>query len=257
MGLNWLPSLTILLFTLELCRSQCEECEINGPYVGCRAMELTSVPECLPENVIWLDLWNNKIAELTQFSFQSITAIEILDMSYNIIRRVDEASFINLKNLTTLVLSGNYIADLHDNLFSNNGKLISLNIAYNLLTSLNELTFQPLVEMESLVLYANEIQKIPHSETFSKNWKLSLLDIGWNLLTTLDRLLFSSNRNMEIYLKDNPWHCDCTLYEVIQDFKVYNISIRGDAYCASPPELAGVSWNDLSPPASCDSRRLR
>lgn len=117
----------------------------------------------------------------------------------------------------------------------------SLNFDENKITTINELVFQPLENLNYLFLYYNDLETFDSPNLLAGNIKLKNVDLAYNHLTTLDESVFANQRDMEVFLVDNPWNCDC---EVINLQK--NISVQlSRTKCKTPPELSGVGWDEL------------
>ncbi len=85
-----------------------------------------------------LDLSENKLNdEMVATLLQNLTSLEYLNLSGNLLQRLDETSFRDLHQLKELDLQRNIIYEI-DNAFDSNPKLQRLNLAFNYLPCLTD-----------------------------------------------------------------------------------------------------------------------
>ena len=191
---------------------------VNGK-MDCRNMNLDQIP-VKPDGceVTSLDLSFNIIEKVDVEEFQNYDQLLQLDISHNPISYVQDDSFSPLKKLTTLIMSHCELITLPDNVFSSNHFLEKLSLAHNSLERVPKLP-QSLTFID---LKSNKISDI----SIPDSTKLEYLDINHNDLRqisseTLDNLSNISQINMIL----NPWNCKyfqrlmCWMYRKPQVYK--------------------------------------
>ncbi len=88
------------------CPQKCN-CYLDTLEVNCSSRHLTGVPEGLPNNAKRLDLSRNQLKTLARRQFSSLSKLEDLDLSDNIISMIEVETFQGLKNLRYLRIKNN------------------------------------------------------------------------------------------------------------------------------------------------------
>ncbi|NXT69403.1 IGS10 protein, partial [Chaetops frenatus] len=164
---------------------------------------------------------------------------QVLKMSYNKVRRLQQDVFYGLKSLVRLHMDHNQIEFVNPNVFYGLTSLRLVHLDGNLLQQLHPDTF--------VTLRYSQIFRI----SFLKH--ISLSD---NVLTSLPQEMFSYMSELEsIYLHGNPWSCDCSLQgfvewaqerpDVIKCRRERSSSVQQCPICASPKNHKGKSLVDL------------
>lgn len=88
---------SLFLVTVPVLTAECPECIIRGLQATCQEPDTVTVPDCLPSNITYLQLYNNNISVLTADSFRNYPNIEILvvDSKYLKSRAFDRVRMIN------------------------------------------------------------------------------------------------------------------------------------------------------------------
>ena len=110
--------------------------------IKCTHLQLTSVPTYLSPNVEVLDLSYNNITKLNNKSFENYKHLRFLNIGKNNITLIEKGSFEHLTELTILQLDENKIAALPNFLFESNQHLWNLDLAHNKLTEIPSSAFQ-------------------------------------------------------------------------------------------------------------------
>ncbi|CAH1794799.1 unnamed protein product [Owenia fusiformis] len=154
-------------------------CQCEGHNVQCHNLELESVPSYLTETTQCLNLSNNNIRNLSDYSFQNLINLTTLDLSHNNIETIEEHAFNGLHNLKNL--------DLND----------------NFLTTVPALAFKDIPQISKLRMHGNNIHKIiPMS--FLSNTQLAELDLNGNAIERIDLKAFKGLGNIKsLYIQDN------------------------------------------------------
>ncbi|XP_069487986.1 adhesion G protein-coupled receptor A3 [Ambystoma mexicanum] len=124
--------------------------DVSGSKVICSSLELSHVPEPLPNRTVTLILSNNKITELKNGSFVGLGLLERLDLKSNILTTIEPGAFVGLSSLKRLDLGNNKISCLNADLFKGLSNLVRLNLSGNLFSSVAPGTFDHLEALKSL-----------------------------------------------------------------------------------------------------------
>ncbi|CAL8379906.1 unnamed protein product [Gadus morhua 'NCC'] len=197
--------------------------------VLCNDAEITVVPPNFPKDTSKLRIEKTAITRISSENFHYLSNLEFLWMSFNAISSLSVDSFRGLKSLDELRLDGNAIDYF----------------------PWKSLKYMP--NLRLLDLHNNKMSSIPAEATmYIKN--ISYLDLSSNALTTVPaeilELWLSVKPAQEtdaskriLGLHDNPWLCDCRLYDLIQFQKSPWSSVAlvdPQLRCAGPEGLSGV-----------------
>jgi Leucine-rich repeat (LRR) protein len=123
----------------------------------CARIDLETFPDQaqLVQDLNFLDLSHNNIANLDpQTKFSSVT-LQTLDLSYNRITSVGDGFFTSIPNLRKLILRHNDITVLDDDNVFPIPKLLYLDLSFNNIKTLRANIFAPLVQLQVLDLSYN------------------------------------------------------------------------------------------------------
>ncbi|XP_013910554.1 PREDICTED: leucine-rich repeat-containing protein 19 [Thamnophis sirtalis] len=110
--------------------------DISVLYLSCNNITLDkndTVRLCQYNNLSELYLNNNSIVVVSNYSFEKLSHLKILDVSNNYIKTVEKAAFAGLNELQILNLQNNKITQLNSNVFAGLNKLKVLNLQNNFL----------------------------------------------------------------------------------------------------------------------------
>lgn len=125
-----------------------------------------------------LYLTQNHINRISPGAFITLSSLQILDLSLNVIEMLPKERLQGLHQLTGLNVSHNNLRDLED--FPQDlGLLTTLDLSYNQLTKIDLETFGYLFGLKELYLTANRLATIP-MDSFKALRKLEVLDIVRN-----------------------------------------------------------------------------
>ncbi|XP_008217825.1 chondroadherin-like protein isoform X1 [Nasonia vitripennis] len=161
----------------------------------------------------FLNLSDNYMVDFPKLS----TSVISLDLSANLISRVDPNSLSGTPSLYHLNLSKNLIDEMPSGLDS--GTLRNLILRRNRITSLENVSLSGLPELEKLDLSGNMLTKGVTPEIFFDNPNLR-----------------------HLYLHDNPWICDCTQLYPGYMFLTSLAAKTETLICHSPKNVTGFSW---------------
>ncbi|XP_063054356.1 trophoblast glycoprotein b isoform X2 [Engraulis encrasicolus] len=248
------------------------KCVCQNTSVLCENMDLTAIPQPLPEDIETLIVTGNNITRLTTDSFpKRLAQLTEVHLTGNHIEEIESGVFYNVPNLSLLDLSDNRIRSVSGEAFAADNTLLSLNLSKSLysysytgeLTRLfnnstpklskldlsnNKMVFLPdsmftgLPDLAFLDLRNNSIVSVS-SETF-RNPLLGVLDLRDNALREMSNgtlFDFSANPTLtDIRITDNPWLCDCNIIDM-QDWlrKSHQVLDKQSITCDGPDYLKG------------------
>ncbi|MED6236276.1 hypothetical protein ATANTOWER_006871 [Ataeniobius toweri] len=201
--------------------------------VLCNDPEITVIPPNFPSDTSKLRIEKTAITRIASNNFHYLNSLEFLWMSFNSLNSLNAGSFQGLYNLDELRLDGN---------------------------SLTFFPWEALIDMpilRLLDLHNNKISSIPASATmYIRN--ITYLDLSSNSLTTLPAEALtmwlstkpsqdSESSKLILGLHDNPWLCDCRLYDLVQFQKSPSSSVAlidTRLRCADPESLSGVFFTE-------------
>ncbi|XP_068209067.1 toll-like receptor Tollo [Palaemon carinicauda] len=139
-----------------------------------------------------LELSDNKLKNtwVNSETFTDLLRLASLDLSNNLITRLDAATFRNLTNLQVLKLQQNMIDSISDNTFRGLFRLHTLILTDNRLKVINDKAFRGLIELRVLRLDNNEVFSID-SNALQNSTGLQELQISQNHLQDVPILLKS------------------------------------------------------------------
>ncbi|KAL7383162.1 hypothetical protein ABVT39_005663 [Epinephelus coioides] len=228
-----------LLSPVSSCPSQCS-CFYHNLSDGskarsviCNDPEISLVPVGFPVDTSKLRIEKTAIQQIPSEAFNYLSSLEFLWMSFNTLSALSPDSFRGLLNLEELRLDGN---------------------------ALTAFPWECLMDMPSLRLldlHNNQLTSLPAEATsYIKN--LTYLDLSSNSLLTLPEEVLSTwlaakpvqgpeSSKMILGLHDNPWVCDCRLYDLVQFQKSPTLSVAfidTRLRCSAPESVSGVLFSD-------------
>ncbi|XP_060096775.1 leucine-rich repeat, immunoglobulin-like domain and transmembrane domain-containing protein 1 [Heteronotia binoei] len=231
-----------LPWALGSCPSQCS-CTFHSVSEGtkaravlCNDPEMTLTPVNFPTDTFKLRIEKTAIRRVPGESFHLLRSLEFLWMPYNCLASLNVMNFRGLWRLHELRLEGND------------------------LTSFPWEALLGMPQLRLLNLHNNELTSVPaEAAQYVKN--LTYLDLSSNKLTTLPQALIAVWSNLQVLpyfpndnskiilgLQDNPWTCDCSLYEMVHflNFQSPNTAfIEPRLKCFNPRSLAGVLFSQV------------
>ncbi|XP_069506908.1 leucine-rich repeat and immunoglobulin-like domain-containing nogo receptor-interacting protein 4 [Ambystoma mexicanum] len=143
------------------CPSVCE-CSSQDSTVLCSHRHLTSVPGQIPPESQLLDLSKNRIKALNQGMFSHLKALKELDLSENVISKIEPGTFRHLQNLMTLRLKNNKLKLVPAGVFSGLPNLTFLDISDNDIVILLDHSFKDLFNLRNLEAGDNQLVFVSH-----------------------------------------------------------------------------------------------
>uniref|UniRef100_A0A3P9NNN8 LRRNT domain-containing protein n=1 Tax=Poecilia reticulata TaxID=8081 RepID=A0A3P9NNN8_POERE len=103
---------------------------------------------------------------------------------------------------------------------------VSLHLERNYIRNIPESAFSHLVHLRDLYLSHNRIDSLSSGALRHLGPDLRLLDLSHNQLRQASREEFGSTR-AKTRLYHNPWHCDCTLQELMETLNLEPETVNG------------------------------
>lgn len=144
--------------------------------------------------LITLDMSSNKLTKIEPSIFKDLLNIQVIKMSDNHLRHIDEKAFNGLTKLHSLTLSNNRLVSLRPNVFMGLQGLKLLSIDYNRIAKFDARTFSHCPKLEELFLNGNKLDRIPQGLADMPG--LRSLDLGENQIKQLDNGSFSEMANI-------------------------------------------------------------
>ncbi|XP_067334549.1 phospholipase A2 inhibitor beta [Channa argus] len=289
------------LFPSVQCSRSCPHlctCYEHANLVDCHAREFEHVPKGLPHGTWLLELGRNNLSEIGTQAFTGLWSLRVLVLTNCQIQEIQQQAFFSLSFLEKLDLSWNLLTTLpvdfsaglsalkelrleHNNLHYISGfslefldNMEKLDLSYNQLVSVGPGVFRGLSRLRQLYLHNNKLtlvqqgsldmlpalevlqlsnNNISHidSDALAPLYSLAVLSLEGNNLHNLKFKTFISLHTTatHIQLSGNPWSCDCELHRVFSKI-LYVRHLHIDDYrnvtCQDPPQLLGASlaWVD-------------
>uniref|UniRef100_A0A3Q3WZL4 Leucine-rich repeat, immunoglobulin-like and transmembrane domains 1b n=1 Tax=Mola mola TaxID=94237 RepID=A0A3Q3WZL4_MOLML len=201
--------------------------------VLCNDPEITVIPPNFPTDTSKLRIEKTAITRIAGDNFHYLNNLEFLWMSFNSLNSLNVDSFRGLYNLDELRLDGNSLASF----------------PWESLTNMPNLRL--------LDLHNNKVSIIPAEATaYVRN--ITYLDLSSNSLATVPADILTmwlrvkpsqdaDSSKLILGLHDNPWLCDCRLYDLVQFQKSPSSSVAlidPRLRCADPESLSGVLFTE-------------
>ncbi|XP_006872523.1 PREDICTED: leucine-rich repeat, immunoglobulin-like domain and transmembrane domain-containing protein 1 [Chrysochloris asiatica] len=241
-GMLWLLALGGHPQAQSSCPSQCN-CRLHmlgdgsrTRTVVCDDPNMTLLPAAIPPDTYQLRLERTAIGTVPAGAFRLLGRLEQLWLSYNALSDLSALMLRGLQHLRELRLPGNR------------------------LVSFPWVALRDVPQLQRLDLQANRLSAIPtEAAHFVRN--LTFLDLSSNQLMRLPQELLITWAHLQmgpflpgyhakliLGLQDNPWVCDCRLYDLVHfmdGWAPHLAFIEVRLWCASPRSLAGVAFNQL------------
>ncbi|XP_072934066.1 uncharacterized protein [Epargyreus clarus] len=205
-----------------------------------------------------LVLARNRLTTLPHNLFAVARRLKELDLSENSLQFLPTDIFKNLFFLEELNLSHNKLKMLNPKLLAPLHSLEQLWAANNGLTSASLLTYLRFMSLTSVDLSHNNITQLSNFElNFIRTAVFNLEHNNISKLSLADSLanLDPKSKKASFRLNNNPFNCDCNLYNFVRALRQPHFARRfhlEDAQCAAPASLHREHLNNVSAAAlSC------
>ncbi|KFO34011.1 leucine-rich repeat, immunoglobulin-like domain and transmembrane domain-containing protein 1 [Fukomys damarensis] len=241
-GMCWLLALGRPHQAWGFCPSQCS-CSIQilsdgskARTVLCSDPDMTLPPAPIPADTCRLRLERTAIRRVPAQAFRPLGSLEQLWLPYNALGELNAFMLRGLLRLRELRLPGNRLTTFPWAALKDSPQLRLLDLHANRLAALPPEAARFLVNLTFLDLSSNQLMRLPQE-----------LLLTWAHLNT-GSFLPGLHARLVLGLQDNPWVCDCRLYELVHllDGWAPNlVFIETMLRCASPHNLAGVTFSQL------------
>lgn len=200
-----------------------------------------------------LDLSENKLdEEMAATILQNLTSLEYLNLSGNLLQRLDETSFSDLHQLKELNLQRNILFEI-EAAFNSNPKLQRLNLAFNYLPCLYDFQMTQLVVLNAS---HNFIEWFISRQDLNDTFQLETLDLSHNKLLFFPflpnqshlRNLYLSHNSVQFYehLASNATVMNSTTTVEFYNMKKYTSNITAQLWDESlHGDISSVEILDL------------
>nr|UWV86652.1 Toll-like receptor 4.1 [Triplophysa rosa] len=178
----------------------------ENQHYSCMGRNLSYIPASIPSSVHTLDFSFNVLKHLQKTVFPVLPFLQVLDLSRCHIEHIENDSFYNVRNLTSLILTGNPVTHFGlecFNVLHNLQRLVLVDVG---LTSL-QLHINNLTRLQELKVGTNNIQSMTLPSFMSTFTRFSLLDLHANNISIIKSdhtaVLREIGRNMTLILCRN------------------------------------------------------
>ncbi|XP_032279883.1 leucine-rich repeat, immunoglobulin-like domain and transmembrane domain-containing protein 1 [Phoca vitulina] len=252
-GMLWLLALWGHPQAQGSCPSQCS-CSLHilgdgnkARTVVCSDPDMTLPPASVPPDTSRLRLERTAIRRVPGEAFRPLGRLEQLWLPYNALSELSALMLRGLRRLRELRLPGNRLAAFPWAALKDAPQLRLLDLQANRLSAVPPEAARFLGNLTFLDLSNNQLLRLP--EELLATW--AHLQTGPFLPGHRTRLVLG--------LQDNPWACDCRLYDLalfLEGWAPHLAFIEARLKCASPRSLAGVAFSQLEL-RKCQSPELR
>ncbi|KAI5154745.1 Leucine-Rich Repeat, Immunoglobulin-Like Domain And Transmembrane Domain-Containing Protein 1 [Manis pentadactyla] len=252
-GMLWLLALGGHPQAWGSCPSQCS-CSLHilgdgskARTVVCNDPDMTLPPASVPPDTSRLRLERTAIRRVPGEAFRPLGRLEQLWLPYNALSELSARTLRGLRRLRELRLPGNRLAAFPWAALSDAPQLRLLDLQANRLSAVPPEASRFLGNLTFLDLSSNQLMRLPQ-----------VLLAAWAHLQT-GPFLPGHRARLVLGLQDNPWECDCRLYNLVHFLEGWapNLAfIETRLKCANPRSLAGVAFSQLEL-RKCRSPELR
>ncbi|XP_068621704.1 protein artichoke [Battus philenor] len=144
-----------------------------------------------------LDLHGNRLANLKRNQFRGMRDLELLDVSYNNITKLDGSHMGDLTKLGWCNASHNLIADIPRGMFARNTVIKVVHLDNNKLKKLDTNSFKGMRFLRRLYLQDNQISDVGRG-TFSAVTRIGTVNLARNMIKKVDFQMFQQVKYAEI-----------------------------------------------------------
>ncbi|XP_004641278.1 leucine-rich repeat, immunoglobulin-like domain and transmembrane domain-containing protein 1 [Octodon degus] len=241
-GMLWLLALGELPQAWGSCPTQCS-CSLHilgdgskSRTVVCSDPDMTLPPASLPTDTCRLRLERTAMRRVPGEAFRALGRLEQLWLPYNALGELSALMLRGLRRLRELRLPGNRLAAFPWAALRDAPQLRLLDLQANHLAIVPPEAARFLGNLTFLDLSSNQLMRLPQE-----------LLLSWAHLKS-GPFLPGLHARLVLGLQDNPWACDCRLYDLVHllDGWAENlVFIEARLRCASPRNLAGVAFSQL------------
>lgn len=186
-------------FTSGACSQVCP-CINNRAF--CNGMYLKVLPTDFPEDLVHMDLSDNKLGSVTYSMVGNFKKLNALVLAGNGLSYIEPGTFRDMRQLAGLDISRNNLGgNVSQDMLLGLRNLEAMTIAHNELVEVDEL-FVHLRKINILNLKNNQIRFIS-GKTFKNNIRLRYLDLSRNHLVSINKEAFKPLRRLRYLILNN------------------------------------------------------
>ncbi|XP_067908391.1 amphoterin-induced protein 3 [Heterodontus francisci] len=193
-------------------------CICASDLLSCVSQSLFLVPPGLPATATSLDLSHNSLHQLQDNWLAQLPRLHTLRVSHNHIRHISVRTFHNASQLTHLDLSSNRLRSVEKHFFQELTNLQELLLYNNQIVRVDSEALLRLSNVQKVYLSWNQLTDFPFSALQEGSLpQLKVMDISSNNLSSIpvDKVIaLPQTIKNGLYLHNNPFMCDCTLYNM-------------------------------------------
>ncbi|XP_060534843.1 toll-like receptor Tollo isoform X1 [Cylas formicarius] len=144
-----------------------------------------------------LDLHGNDLKALKRNQFKGLRDVEVLDLSFNSIPKIDSTHLGDLTKMSFLNVSHNQLTELTRGAFARNTVLRVLNMSFNKIKKLDTNSFRGMRFLRRLYLSDNLISDVGRG-TFGSLQRIGTIDLARNLIRKIDYQMFYQLNLIEV-----------------------------------------------------------
>ncbi|KAA0714030.1 Amphoterin-induced protein 1 AMIGO-1 [Triplophysa tibetana] len=239
-------------------------CICASNIVSCSKVNLTGVPNDLPNYTSVLDLSFNNISGLrAQWTKHKLPNLHNLLLSHNRLNFLSSEAFVFVKQLRYLDLSSNLLRQLDEFIFEPLIHLEVLLLYNNHISQIDRTAFSGLNSLQKLYLSQNLVSRFPSEliKDKSRPERMRLLDLSSNRIKVLpiaDLQALSAWVKDGMYFHNNTLICDCELYSLMAHWYIRRLNsavdFKDDHTCVHPsPEKRVLRVYDLNTHMNCST----
>ncbi|XP_052096148.1 toll-like receptor 4 [Mytilus californianus] len=183
----------------------------NDVFTDCHGRAFRNVPRNIPNDTTYLDMSDNKLPIILNFSFSGLKHVSSLKLLSAQISVIESKAFSGLVKLTSLDLSKNFLGihSLPDHVFDSSSVLRILDLSQNYFRHYPEKVLEKLSNLERLSI--NGINNQIFGNGFRSLRKLIYLNFDPCIITRIDNNTFDAFKNIQ--LKELILECKITYVE--------------------------------------------
>lgn len=258
------------MFSLDISHNNLTDLNLDNNLNNLQAIYLNSnrffsIPKIFgnESKLQYLDISFNNISNVTDATFKNISQLKVLHMSNNQIEYFNNDFTNSLANLSELSLASNHIKEMINITFFK--VLQSVNLSNNEIDYVDHSQFQNLNSLQLLSLSGNKIKTLPPG-TFQQLKSLILLDISSNYITDIrfgsfrglnSTSIINLSYNKLKFINVEVFHECFDLKTLIIDYNnISNIDVEKMAVAAPKLELLSLGGNPIACEEIVRSKRI-
>lgn len=197
----------------------------------------------------YLSLSNCSIYYIHKKAFYGLKHLIEIDLSFNDIQTLDPLVFQHNNDLTSLILRGNPIKFTANTPFLVSNTIQHLDLGLSSIKSIPRGVFFGVKKIMHMSLDGNHLQTLKYN---SLPRGIKYLNIANNMIVNVPTQLLASLTNLHrLDLSGNPINCTCPLMYLQDWLSGRGVTFDNEVICASPPQYAGRSWNEVNENELC------